>query len=390
MRIVHCLRAPVGGLFRHVVDLASAQAALGHSVGLIVDSEAANALTERQLAAIAPRLALGIKRIAMHRLPAPSDLAAHRALTRHARGLAIDVLHGHGAKGGAFARLAGRTLKREGALVKTFYTPHGGTLNYAPRSLEGRLFMALERILERFTDGLIFESAFAARVYGKRIGGTQAPRRVIPNGLLAADFAAHVPASDAADFLFIGELRALKGVDVLLRALAALNASQPVRLTAVIVGAGPDGDSFKRLAGELRLNACVTFPGAMPAAAAFALGRTLVVPSRKESFPYIVLEAAAAGLPLIATNVGGIPEIVAGTDTALVAASDVTALKGAMALSVADRAGASERAARLKAAVAAKFTVAQMTDEIMNFYRDAECLATPARTPFNARPVRST
>ena len=50
-----------------------------------------------------------------------------------------------------------------------------------------------------------------------------------------------------------------------------------------------------------------------------------VVPSLAESFPYVVLEATAAGLPLIATNVGGIPEIVADTDTALLKSNDVTA-----------------------------------------------------------------
>ena len=371
MRIVHCLRAPVGGLFRHVLDLASAQAVLGHSVGLIADSGAVNALTEEKLAAVAPQLALGIKRIAMPRLPAPSDLAAHRAVSAHAHGLQLDVLHGHGAKGGAFARLASRALKRHGALLKAFYTPHGGTLNYAPRSLEGRFFMALERVLDPMTDGLIFESAFAARAYGERIGSARAPRRVVPNGLQLTDFVAHMPAGDASDFLFIGELRALKGVDVMLRALAALNQGRRAPLTAVIVGAGPDALSFQRLAGELQLDGCVTFKGAMPAALAFALGRALVVPSRKESFPYIVLEAAAAGLPLIATDVGGIPEIVAGTDTALVAADDVAALATAMALSVADRAGAVERAARLKAVVGAKFTVAGMTRSVLDFYRDA-------------------
>ncbi len=371
MRIVHCLRAPVGGLFRHVLDLAGAQAALGHHVGIVADSEAVNALTEQRLDEIAPSLTLGIKRIGMHRLPALSDFAAHRAVTDHVRGLGIDILHGHGAKGGAFARLAGRALKAQGAQLKTFYTPHGGTLNYAPSSVEGRFFMGLERVLDRFTDGLIFESAFAARVYGERIGVGKAPRRVVPNGLQPRDFVAQVPAENAADFLFIGELRALKGVDVMLRALAQLNAGRAVGLRAVIVGAGPDAETFKALARELGLVPVVTFPGALPAAEAFPMGRTLVVPSRKESFPYIVLEAAAAGMPLIATNVGGIPEIVAGSDTVLIAADDVAALAAAMTQCVDKLAAARARAQRLKIAVAARFTVQAMTGAILGFYLEA-------------------
>ena len=68
----------------------------------------------------------------------------------------------------------------------------------------------------------------------------------------------------------------------------------------------------------------------MPARTAFPLGRSLVVPSRAESMPYIVLEAAAAGMPLIATNVGGIPEIVNGTDTPLMPPGDVEVLERAM------------------------------------------------------------
>jgi hypothetical protein len=53
-RILHCLRAPVGGLFRHVVDLSAAQAARGHAVGLIMDSTTADRLTEERLARLAP------------------------------------------------------------------------------------------------------------------------------------------------------------------------------------------------------------------------------------------------------------------------------------------------------------------------------------------------
>ena len=152
MRILHCLRAPVGGLFRHVLDLAAAQAELGHAVGMIADSQAADSLTEQRLAAIAPKLALGLHRVAMARAPGPSDVKAHRAITALTRPLKLDILHGHGAKGGAYARLAARALKAKGQPVKAFYTPHGGTLNYAPASLEGRIFIGLEKILDRLTD----------------------------------------------------------------------------------------------------------------------------------------------------------------------------------------------------------------------------------------------
>lgn len=368
MRILHCLRAPVGGLFRHVLDLAAAQADLGHAVGIIAGSQVADAFTEQRLAAIAPKLALGLYRVAMARAPGPSDVKAHRAITALTRPLALDILHGHGAKGGAYARLTGRALKAERQSVKTFYTPHGGTLNYAPTSLEGRIFIGLEKILDGLTDGLIFESAYAARLYGERIGQGRAPRRVIHNGLQPSDFAPVTANPTATDFLYIGELRELKGIDVLLRALASLNANRAHPYTATLVGSGPDATALKALAAELGLASAVTFPGAMPACKAFPLGRTLIVPSRKESFPYIVLEAAAAGMPLIATSVGGIPEIVEATDTALIPPDDAAALASAMTDTLNNPITAHARAARLKIAVASRFTVQHMTASILDFY----------------------
>jgi glycosyltransferase involved in cell wall biosynthesis len=370
MRIIHCLRAPVGGLFRHVLDLALQQVTLGHDVGLIADATTQDVLTQAKFEAIAPSLALGVARFPMHRMPSVSDFGVARRVAQHAQAQRCEILHGHGAKGGAYARLAGRKLKSERVQLKTFYTPHGGTLNYPPSSLEGRVFLMLERFLEPMTDGLIFESAFAARVYGERIGVSSTPRRVVPNGLREADFAPQVLAGEAADFLFVGELRALKGVDVLLRALANLNVQRAVPLRAVIVGDGPERDEFKKLAQDLNLSAVVTFPGALPAAQAFPLGRVIVVPSRKESFPYIVLEAAAAGIPVVATDVGGIPEMVVGTDTALVPPDDVGALAMAMAQTVNDPASSAARAERLKLAVARRFTVARMSEQIIGFYGD--------------------
>jgi glycosyltransferase involved in cell wall biosynthesis len=345
-------------------------------VGVVCDARGNDRLTEARLAELTPLLALGLRRIAMGRELGPRDVTAWFAICAHAMELGVDVLHGHGAKGGAYARLAARALKRAGRSVAACYTPHGGSLHYHPSSAIGRIYMALERRLERHTDAIIFESAYAAARYEAQIGRPACATRVIPNGLGPADFGTTGSDADAADLLFVGELRRLKGVDVMLEALAQARAVRPV--SAVIVGSGPDAAEFKRHAARLDLGGLVTFREPMPARAAFRLGRMLVVPSRAESFPYIVLEAAAAGMPILATGVGGIPEITAGTDMALLPPGDVAALAEAMLDAVANPVAAQGRALRLKWSVGRRFTVAAMTDAVLDLYAAVLADAAPA------------
>lgn len=369
LAIVHILRAPVGGLFRHVRDLARAQAGAGHRVGVVCDSNASDGLTETRLAALAPDLSLGLHRLAMSRDLGLSDLAAYRGIRDLLGSLGADVAHGHGAKGGAYARLAGHALKRDGRAIAAIYTPHGGSLHYAPASPKGFVYMALERRLAPMTDAIVFESAYSRDRFAAQVRAPVRLTRVVPNGLLPEELAAPAPAPDAAELLFVGELRRLKGVDVLLEALRLDPAGRPVR--TVIVGDGPDRADFERLAAAFGLSATVSFTGAMPARDAFRRGRVIVVPSRAESFPYIVLEAAAAGLPLIATRVGGIPEIVDGTDTLLVEPDNASALAARIHDVLLHPETAAARAARLKDAVGRRFTVARMAADIEDLYRQA-------------------
>ena len=366
LRILHIMRAPIGGLFRHVLDLAGEQARRGHAVGIVADASTADGLTLARLRGIEPKLRLGIQLVPMSRQPGFGDLSASRSVYRLSKALKVDILHGHGAKGGAYARLAAWGLSMRGDSVKAFYTPHGGSLHFKPGTFGGGAILGLEKMLGRMTDGLIFESDFARRAYAQRIGAGTIPVRVIPNGLNPADFAQHEPLPNAADFLFIGELRDIKGVDILLRALSKLNVYKPI--TAVIVGAGPDADRLQALATYLRLGSRVRFTGAMPARDALPLGRCLVVPSLAESFPYVVLEAGAAGMPLVATNVGGIPEIVAGTHIRLIPPGNVAALTATLHRVRERPEGALLDAKELRSAIQRKFTVEAMTDEVLAFY----------------------
>src|SRR5215813_954736 len=105
LNILHVLRAPVGGLFRHVSDLARGQIARGHRVGVIADSSTGAGEAEAALAALRPELALGLTRVPMSRHIGTGDVAAVAHVSQRAAEAAADVLHGHGAKGGAYARL---------------------------------------------------------------------------------------------------------------------------------------------------------------------------------------------------------------------------------------------------------------------------------------------
>lgn len=78
LKILHILRAPLGGLFRHVLDVAHGQSQRGHRVGLIVDSTTGGARAEAILADLAPSLELGLERTAIGRELGPSDLPALR------------------------------------------------------------------------------------------------------------------------------------------------------------------------------------------------------------------------------------------------------------------------------------------------------------------------
>jgi glycosyltransferase involved in cell wall biosynthesis len=276
-----------------------------------------------------------------------------------------DVIHGHGAKGGAYARLAGAAP----ATVRA-YTPHGGSLHYDRSTLPGLFYLTLERALMRRGDLFLFESAYSADVFRAKIGQPEGLTRVVHNGVGPADFAPVPPASDASDLVFLGELRMLKGVDVLIEAVGLLRRQgQPV--TATLVGDGPDAAALRAQVARLTLGDTIRFRSTMPARAAMALGRVMVVPSRAESLPYVVLEAAAAEKPLVATNVGGIPEIYGPLADALVPPGDAAALARTIAQRLDDPAASGTLAQQLRTRVASSFSLDAMVDGVLAGYEAA-------------------
>jgi glycosyltransferase involved in cell wall biosynthesis len=318
LRIVHCFRSPVGGIFRHVRDLTDAQIASGHEVGIVCDSTTGGDYEDRLFDDMREKLALGVHRTPMQRHLGPGDAIAALRTYGLIKRLAPDILHGHGAKGGAYSRLFGTLQRLSGPRPGRFYSPHGGSLHYDGRTLAGKFFFTLERVMDRLTDHIFFVSDYERRTFLTEIGEPKADSSLVYNGLGPDEFEPTPPGNDAADFLFIGMMRDLKGPDIFIDALAKAEARLGGRLSAVMVGAGHDRDKYIRQTQRLGLSDRVRFIEPMPARQAFPLARAIVVPSRAEAMPYIVLEALAAGMPMIASAVGGIPEIFGAGSCALV------------------------------------------------------------------------
>ncbi len=309
LRIVHCFRSPVGGVFRHVRDLVAAQAAAGHQVGIICDSTTGGALEDEYFDEIRDSLALGVFRIAINRHVGPADIATGWRTYKLIKELQPDVLHGHGAKGGVIARLFGSLLRVSRYRVARLYSPHGGVLHYDAATAKGKALFAVENLLTRFTDQLLLVSDYERRTFVSKVGEPHTGTSLVYNGVTEAEFVPVAANADAADFLFIGTMRDLKGPDIFIDAIAIATRQLGRPVTAVMVGDGHDQPRYTAQAAAHGLADVIRFLPPMPARQAFALARLVVVPSRAEAMPYIVLEALAAGKTTIATAVGGIPEV---------------------------------------------------------------------------------
>lgn len=373
MNILHVFRSPVGGLFRHVCDLAEEQARLGYNVGIICDASTGGASAENKLKQLQSICTLGVHRTPMSRHIGIADFKVLRDIPKLCAKSNIDVIHGHGAKGGAYGRILAKILR-----AKAIYTPHGGSMHYSMTTPTGMFYLSLEWYLKKFTDGIIFDSKSSAETYRGKMGGFSCEHRVVHNGLRDHEFTPlNRTTAPENQFVFVGEIRKLKGLDVLLQALALLKESN---VSLLVFGAGPDEEFFKNRVKELGLTTQVTFNlPIFPATKAFVNARCVVVPSLAESFPYIVLETAAANVPLLTTSVGGIPEIFGPHAAQLLPAGNAYELAKAMQRVLDDHDTAEQSAEALHDYVYKHFRFSTMVEHVVDFYR--ELLSFPSEIP---------
>lgn len=281
----------------------------------------------------------------------------------------IRIVHVNGYKATAHALLA-RTLARF-HVVKTEHGRPEVSSRFAIADLKPRLFRAVENLAAGLLGAhLVYVTEELRASCSKEHARLAAS--VILNGIDFAGTAeeARPPELDASTWnaVVVGRLEPVKGIEFAIRAIA--DAKVPRRVRLWIVGDGPLKGALQELAVSLGAADRVRFTGFRRDAVAFiAHADALMMPSLHEGLPYTLLEAVVARTPVIASNVGGLAEVLSDGQTALLAPpGDAEMLARSIARMAADPDGAGKLAAAAYTALAARHSVERMGAAYVSLY----------------------
>jgi len=301
--------------------LAIGQCRRGHRVRVALVVRPA----EERDALVSPLLAAGVE-VDVLRLPGRACLRERRSIRDLCVRFRPDVVHTHGYRPDVLDAGVARSLD-----VPTVTTVHGSSRTRG----RVRLYELVQFAMFRQFDAVVAVSRALVRSL-RRFGVPGSRIHVVPNG-----WDGRAPACDRQvarralgappdRFLigWVGRLIPVKAADVFLRALAELGDGP---WAASVIGDGNERCRLERLAAGLGLSSRVAFHGRVDdAAGLFPAFDAFVLSSRTEGTPIVLFEAMAAGVPVIATAVGGVPDVVSGAEALLVPAQDPAALAQAI------------------------------------------------------------
>lgn len=354
MRVTHVVQCgpTTGGTVSHVMTQAARQQELGVEVSVCAASDGLLAETCRGLGipvVIEPLL---------NAQPAERELDPRfqERVTEALGRTKADLFHAHLRHAGIAAGIAGQR-----AGLPMVYTQHMGDRDP---------FLVLESA-QRAEMPII---AVSQAVQDHTASYVRNPERIryIPNGMdVPPDGGFRVPRRDRPNVLYCGRLVPEKGVDVAIIAFALLRDRLGEDATPClhIVGIGADEPLLRRLVDMAGLGDLVTFHGSVPHAIHADAGvDLLIVPSRAEPCGLVVLEGMASGIPVLASDVGGIPEMLRGdTDGHLVRSEDPTALAAQIEEVLAHP--DPERIANARRRFETKYTARLMAERTVELYR---------------------
>lgn len=309
--ILQVLEPSGGGSGRHFVDLCGALAKSGHRVTAIYSPTRA----EQRFVDELTRLPLNsVIAVPMSRAPSPSDFAAWLSINRVIREQGpFDIVHGHSSKAGALTR-----LRPPGRHIPRIYTPHAfRTMDPTLGKGGRRIYGMIESLLGRhFSDAVICVSEDEKKHAATALG---IPERLLHTVVNGVD---HPPSVDRDEirgqlgarpenfvFGFVGRLSPQKAPERLIEAFRRIAADR-TDVELAMVGFGELLDDVKLQILEAGLSDRAHVTSEVPGSQAMGAFDALVMPSRYEAMSYVMLEGAAAGLPMVLTDVGGASTVV--------------------------------------------------------------------------------
>jgi glycosyltransferase involved in cell wall biosynthesis len=348
----------VGGATVHVRDLAAALIALGHKATVVLSGM--GAVTRQLEAAGIPFIPL---RHLRRQVSPVHDLLAAREMRSALRSIGPDVVSAHTAKAGCIARLA-----CAGTGIPVLYTPHGWAIGSRISRAQGFVYRQIERRTAPLSAAIINVCEYERQLATRHRVGKDRQHRVIHNGMPdVSPLLRAKPILEPCRIVMVARFEQPKDHGTLLHAMAGL---RHLAWDLELVGDGPEEPAARTLAESLGLAERVRFRGALASAAAsLAEAQIFVLSSRSEGFPRSILEAMRAGLPVVATEVGGVAEAVEhGRTGLLVPPQSVNAMRSAMESLLRDPFRRAAFGASGRRAYEAKFTFGRMLRDTVSIY----------------------
>ncbi len=343
-----------------ILDLSRALRRMGHEseIGVFANSAQPNSeLRDRAMSEAIP----------VHTIPCTGqlDLRVPERVKALVKARGFDVVHSHGYKGDVYAYLALR--RSQVSLVATCH-------NWIDGDLALRFYGRLDRyVLKRFAGVAAVSAGVRKRLIaaGVRPDAVRSIRNGVDIHLLSAiDRSQATAARSRLRIGIVARLSPEKGVDSFLR-MAALLVDHLPTAQFLVAGEGPERVMLERMIGELSLEGRAVLLGRQEDMPAFYRQLDLLVlSSRTEGLPMAVLEGMASGLPVVATRVGEVPEVVQEDRTGyVVAVEDAEALASAVRRIFADPVGLRSMGEAAREAVKAQFSAERMAEDYLAFYQ---------------------
>lgn len=317
--VMHILEAVEGGTWQHLTDLIggmnrerfSCTVALSFERGRVDGAEAVSTLES---------MGAAVYQLTMKRRIAPiADLRALVQLVLLLRRVKPDVIHVHSSKAGLLGRVAARLCN-----VPVVYTPHAFAFLMTQSALRRSFYQRLERAAVRLTSAVICLSCEEVAA-AAALGYCPAQIHMIPNGIkLEGVRPLAVREGGKLRVGFFGRSAWQKGDDTFVRLVAAL-LERGAAVEGHMYGIAPDSPQLLRLIHQAGVEVAVRLCGSCAPAEVVERMRDLdviVMPSRWEGLPYVLLEAWLAGVPVAAYATGGIKDVVVHGESGLLAAPE--------------------------------------------------------------------